>query len=68
MISIIDRCEQKYLLSEQKFQDFMHKMVDKMEKEILPKRKKFDDEDWNLYIGSDIEKMPLIYEGKEGRK
>ena len=46
----------------------IQKMVDKMEKEILPKRKKFDDEDWNLYIGSDIEKMPLIYEGKEGRK
>jgi hypothetical protein len=43
-------------------------MVDKMEKEILPKRKKFNDEDWNLYIGADIERIPLIYEGKEGRK
>jgi len=43
-------------------------MVDKMEKEILPKREKFDDEDWNLYIGADIERIPLIYEGKEGRK
>ena len=48
MISIIDRCEQKYLLSEQKFQDFMHKMVDKMEKD-----KYFSETIYNIYFDND---------------